>query len=81
MMFSGRSSVHGTNSIRKTGSFVRPISPKSPVASASAFESMGESDDDDNMTDSAGLDASYLQANGEDLVSLFRSVFVVCLIE
>ncbi|VVB02593.1 unnamed protein product [Arabis nemorensis] len=60
----GRSSVLGT-SIRKTGSFVRPISPKSPVASASAFESVEESDDDDNMTDSANLDASYLQANGE----------------
>uniref|UniRef100_A0A1J3IK85 AMP deaminase n=1 Tax=Noccaea caerulescens TaxID=107243 RepID=A0A1J3IK85_NOCCA len=60
----GRSSVVGT-SIRKTGSFVRPISPKSPVASASAFESVEESDDDDNMTDSAGLDASYLQANGD----------------
>ncbi|CAN8287308.1 unnamed protein product [Cochlearia groenlandica] len=61
----GRSSVHGT-SIRKAGSFVRPISPKSPVASASAFESVEESDDDDdNMTGSVGLDGSYLQTNGD----------------
>lgn len=68
----GRSSVHGSSgsSIRKAGSFVRPISPKSPVASGSAFESMGESDDDDdNVTDTAELDASYLQTNG-DLVSV-----------
>lgn len=72
--FPGRSSVHGT-SIRKTGSFVRPISPKSPVASA--FESVGESDDDDdNMTDSAGLDASYLQANG-DMVSFLVNIFSI----
>lgn len=71
--FPGRSSVLGT-SIRKTGSFVRPISPKSPVASASAFESVEESDDDDNMTDSANLDASYLQANG-DMVSFFKLTF------
>ncbi|KAL0671463.1 hypothetical protein Bca4012_034167 [Brassica carinata] len=64
----GRSSVHGSSgsSIRKAGSFVRPISPKSPVASGSAFESMGESDDDDdNVTDTAELDASYLQTNGD----------------
>ncbi|CAH8387345.1 unnamed protein product [Eruca vesicaria subsp. sativa] len=62
----GRSSVHGSSSIRKAGSFVRPISPKSPVASGSAFESMGESDDDDdNLTDAAELDASYLQDNGD----------------
>nr|BAD94943.1 AMP deaminase like protein [Arabidopsis thaliana] len=62
----GRASVHGASSIRKTGSFVRPISPKSPVASASAFESVEESDDDDNLTNSEGLDASYLQANGDN---------------
>ncbi|CAH8265158.1 unnamed protein product [Arabidopsis lyrata] len=62
----GRASVHGASSIRKTGSFVRPISPKSPVASASAFESVEESDDDDNLTNTEGLDASYLQANGNN---------------
>ncbi|XP_013700879.1 ATP synthase subunit gamma, mitochondrial-like [Brassica napus] len=44
---------------REAGSFVRPISPKSLVPSASAFENMGESDDD-----IAELDASYLQTNG-----------------
>ncbi|CAN6938700.1 unnamed protein product [Brassica oleracea] len=48
-----------TSTSREAGSFVRPISPKSPVPSASAFENMGESDDD-----IAELDASYLQTNG-----------------
>lgn len=81
MFFSGRASVHGASSIRKTGSFVRPISPKSPVASASAFESVEESDDDDNLTNSEGLDASYLQANGDNemvsflILSYFKSLF------
>ncbi|CAF2065247.1 unnamed protein product [Brassica napus] len=48
-----------TSTSREAGSFVRPISPKSLVPSASAFENMGESDDD-----IAELDASYLQTNG-----------------
>lgn len=54
-----RSRSSSTSTSRKAGSFVRPISPKSPVPSASAFESMGESDDD-----IAELDASYLQTSG-----------------
>ncbi|XP_010553238.1 PREDICTED: AMP deaminase-like [Tarenaya hassleriana] len=58
----GRSSGH-TNSTRKTGAIIRPISPKSPVASA--FESVEESDDEDNMTDCAAQDASYLHTNGD----------------
>lgn len=48
-----------TSTSREAGSFVRPISPKSPVPSASAFENMGESDDD-----IPELDASYFQTNG-----------------
>ncbi|KAL6528600.1 hypothetical protein OROMI_029245 [Orobanche minor] len=43
---------------------VRPTSPKSPVASGSAFESVEGSDDEDNMTDTAKLDTTYLHANG-----------------
>ncbi|CAN6895551.1 unnamed protein product [Brassica oleracea] len=54
-----RSGSSSTSTSRKAGSFVRPISPKSPVPSASAFENIGESDDD-----IAELDASYLQTNG-----------------
>ncbi|KAK6943157.1 AMP deaminase [Dillenia turbinata] len=49
----------------KRGHLIRPTSPKSPVASASAFESVEGSDDEDNMTDSAKLDATYLHTNGD----------------
>ncbi|KAL7092674.1 hypothetical protein ACP275_12G178300 [Erythranthe tilingii] len=43
---------------------IRPTSPKSPVGSASAFESIQGSDDEDNMTDNAMLDTTYIHSNG-----------------
>ncbi|KAL1321715.1 hypothetical protein HN51_066586 [Arachis hypogaea] len=43
---------------------LRPISPKSPVASASAFESVEGSDDDDIAADNAAMDTTYLHTNG-----------------
>ncbi|CAJ2675432.1 unnamed protein product [Trifolium pratense] len=43
---------------------MRPISPKSPVASASVFESVEESDDDD-IVDHTKLDTTYLHSNGD----------------
>ncbi|KAL9150554.1 hypothetical protein ABFS82_12G175700 [Erythranthe guttata] len=43
---------------------IRPTSPKSPVGSASAFESIECSDDEDNMTDNAMLDTTYIHSNG-----------------
>ncbi|KAK4483781.1 hypothetical protein RD792_010985 [Penstemon davidsonii] len=49
----------------RAGHFIRPTSPKSPVASASAFESVEDSDDEDNMTDNAKLDITYLHTNGD----------------
>lgn len=48
----------------RAGSFIRPTSPKSPVASASAFESVEGSDDEENITESAKLDNTYLHTNG-----------------
>lgn len=42
---------------------IRPTSPKSPVASASAFESVEGSDDEDNLTDTK-MDTTYLHTNG-----------------
>lgn len=52
-----------------TGSFkrniLRPTSPKSPVASASAFESVEGSDDEDIISESANLDTTYLHSNGD----------------
>lgn len=62
-----------TGKSANTGSFkrniLRPTSPKSPVASASAFESVEGSDDEDNVTDRAELDTTYLHTNG-NVVSL-----------
>lgn len=55
-------------------SFIRPTSPKSPAASASAFESVEGSDDEDNMTDRAKLDTTYLHTNG-NIVSLLSTSF------
>ncbi|KAJ8898937.1 hypothetical protein K2173_008431 [Erythroxylum novogranatense] len=49
---------------KRGGNLVRPTSPKSPVASASAFESVEGSDEEDNMTDNAKLETSYLHTNG-----------------
>lgn len=59
----GKSAGH-VSSTKRTGSLVRPTSPKSPVASASAFESVDGSEDEDNMTDNAKLDTTYLHTNG-----------------
>ncbi|XP_073140648.1 AMP deaminase-like [Henckelia pumila] len=54
----------GASSTTRAGHHTRPISPKSPVASASAFESVEGSDDEDNLTDAAKLDTTYLHTNG-----------------
>ncbi|GLT89407.1 hypothetical protein SLE2022_073880 [Rubroshorea leprosula] len=58
----GKSGGHG--STKRVGSLIHPTSPKSPVASASAFESREESDEEDNITDNSKLDSSYLHVNG-----------------
>lgn len=57
-------------SAKRAGSFIRPTSPKSPVASASAFESVEGSDDEDNLTDNTKLDTTYLHSNGNAVSSL-----------
>ena len=60
MFLTGKSSQSG--SFKR--SLLRPTSPKSPVASASAFESVEGSDDEDNMTGKVKLDTTYLHTNG-----------------
>ncbi|KZV15165.1 AMP deaminase [Dorcoceras hygrometricum] len=55
----------GASSTMRAGHHTRPISPKSPVASASAFDSLEGSDDDDNLTDAAKLDTTYVHTNGD----------------
>lgn len=52
------------SSTKRTSSLLRPTSPRSPVASASAFESVEGSDDEDNLTENAKLDTTYIHTNG-----------------
>ncbi|XP_051114017.1 AMP deaminase [Andrographis paniculata] len=49
----------------RSGHLIRPTSPKSPVASASAFESVEGSDEEDNITETTKLDNTYLCTNGD----------------
>ncbi|KAH1090009.1 hypothetical protein J1N35_017266 [Gossypium stocksii] len=63
MLPEGKAGGHATPT-KKSGSVMRPTSPKSPVASASAFESMEGSEDEDNMTDNSKIDLTYLHTNG-----------------
>ncbi|KAL5720997.1 AMP deaminase [Ranunculus cassubicifolius] len=59
--------LHEGQSVGRSGPtrrMMRPPSPKSPVASASAFESVEGSDEEDNLTDNSKLDNGYLLANG-----------------
>lgn len=68
----------------RAGHLVRPTSPKSPVASASAFESVEGSDDEDNMTDASKLDTTYLHTNGETVSNVtyikHLLMFISCLL-
>lgn len=72
----GKSSLHAGAAKRSSG-LLRPTSPKSPVASASAFESVEGSDDEDNMIDNTKQDTTYLLANGNagpECKSLYESL-------
>lgn len=62
-LFSGKAAAHSPAAMR-SASLIRPTSPKSPGASASAFESIEGSDDEENVTDNIKLDVTYLHANG-----------------
>ncbi|XAR55809.1 AMP deaminase [Bertholletia excelsa] len=58
----GKAASH-SSSLKIAGNLMRPTSPKSPVASASAFESVEGSDDEDNMADTSKLN-TYIHTNG-----------------
>ncbi|KAL5565230.1 hypothetical protein UlMin_028394 [Ulmus minor] len=69
---SGKYALHASPA-KRTSSLIRPTSPKSPVPSASTFESMEGSDDEDNLTDSTEITNI---GNGEQLpipASMIRS--------
>ncbi|GMH10214.1 hypothetical protein Nepgr_012055 [Nepenthes gracilis] len=59
----GKSSSHASSASRPAY-LIRPASPKSPVASASAFESVEGSDDEDNLTENSKLDPAFMHSNG-----------------
>ncbi|KAL8262353.1 hypothetical protein R6Q59_026402 [Mikania micrantha] len=59
----GKSTSH-TGLPKRASLILRPTSPKSPVASASAFESLEGSDEDADVIDNVNLDATYLHTNG-----------------
>lgn len=69
---SGKSAGH-TGLSTRGGHLIRPTSPKSP--SASAFESIEGSDDEDNMTDNSKVDSTYLYTNGDAVSCLSPAVF------
>ncbi|KAK9001018.1 hypothetical protein V6N11_082810 [Hibiscus sabdariffa] len=57
----GKSGGRGTP-VKRSASLIRPTTPKSP--SASAFESIEGSDDEDDIIDNSKLDDTYLHTNG-----------------
>lgn len=71
----GKSTSH-TGLAKRASLILRPTSPKSPVASASAFESVEGSDDEVDVTDNANLDPTYLHTNG-NAVKLYRKSFML----
>ncbi|KAK4745929.1 hypothetical protein SAY87_012241 [Trapa incisa] len=76
MLPEGKSASLSTNA-KKAGNLIRPTSPKSPVASASAFESVEGSDDEDNLTDCTKLETSYRHTNGisgPEIKSLYQEL-------
>lgn len=83
ILASGKSGAHAT-SAKRSSSLIRPTSPKSPVASASAFESIEGSDDEDNMTDNSKIDTTYLHTNGKAVSQLYslllQSLLLLCFI-
>jgi AMP deaminase len=68
MLCTAKSALLGTQKRKIT----RPISPKSPVASASVFDSVEEESDDDDDDDTVGH-TTCLHTNG-DVVSCCLAV-------
>lgn len=73
-----RQSVGRSPSTKIGGHAYRASSPKSPVASASAFESVEGSDEDDALQDSSKLDTSYMHSNGNAVSPIFGNLIYFC---
>lgn len=65
-------------SVKRSGSVIRPSSPKSPVASASAFESVEGSDEDDDLPENGKLENHYGHENG-NVVTFLNMCWMVWL--
>lgn len=65
-------SLHGISN-KRGGHGIRSNS-KSPVASASAFESQEGSEEEDNLLNDSKLDNAYLHANGITVSSFMCSL-------
>ncbi|XP_010937877.3 probable AMP deaminase isoform X2 [Elaeis guineensis] len=63
MVSEGNEQCVHVNSNKRAG-HIRPASPRSPVASASAFEGVEGSDEEDNLCSGSKLDNTYLHTDG-----------------
>jgi len=75
MVIAGNKQLPRSGSNRRVA-VIRPNSPKSPAASASAFESADGSDEDDATQHGGKLDNGYINTNG-NLVSSHLSLVMV----
>jgi len=75
MVIAGNKQLPRSGSNRRVA-VIRPNSPKSPAASASAFESVDGSDEDDATQHGGKLDNGYINTNG-NLVSSHLSLVMV----
>jgi hypothetical protein len=56
--------VVSPGSTKRVAAIVRPTTPKSPVPTVSAFDSIEDSDDEEDIVPHANNDAAYLSSNG-----------------
>jgi hypothetical protein len=63
LQLSGRPVV-SPGSSKRVAAIVRPTTPKSPVPTVSAFDSIEDSDDGEDIVPDAKNDAAYLSSNG-----------------
>lgn len=69
---SGVKQLSRSSSNKKVGRVARPTSPKSPVLSGSAFESIEGSEEDENVPNDSKLDNTYLHMNGNLVSSIIN---------
>jgi AMP deaminase len=73
--------VH-SGSAKRMVHLVRPTSPKSPVASESAYGSLEGTDEDDGMQDDPKLNPIYMHSNGNTVSQsvMVKVWFSICIL-